>query len=169
MLDVSDNRLSGQLPDSYARLRFLSTLSLRGNALNATLPAAWAGGMPELLQLCVCLARVFFAPCSFCLVEACAHLQLLRRRRPSSGAAAAPRRQPLLLHTHNTHPPQPKTKHPQKITHTRSDASSNALSGQLPAAWGGGLPALRLLNLGSNALSGQLPPEWANMTSLQTL
>ena len=85
MLDASDNRLSGQLPGSYARLRFLSTLSLRGNAINATLPAAWAAGLPGLLQLCVCLALLCVrVRCSLCV---------------SLAAAAPPQRQ----HTTSTH------------------------------------------------------------------
>jgi hypothetical protein len=51
VLDLSFNRLSSSLPESWGRLGFLSTLNLRSNTLTGSLPASWAA-QTLLLQLC---------------------------------------------------------------------------------------------------------------------
>lgn len=50
VLDLSNNNLTGTLPDAWARMAFLSVLDLHNNSLNGTLPSVWAH-QRSLLQL----------------------------------------------------------------------------------------------------------------------
>jgi hypothetical protein len=47
---LSHNQLTSSLPESWGRLAFLSSLSLRNNSLEGSLPASWSA-QTQLLQL----------------------------------------------------------------------------------------------------------------------
>ena len=50
VLDLSHNQLTSSLPESWGRLAFLASLSLRSNSLEGALPACWSS-QAQLLQL----------------------------------------------------------------------------------------------------------------------
>lgn len=72
-LNLSGNRLTGQLPNKFAALKDLRIISLRGNKLNGPLPVQWAA--LENLEVCKRYPVVIFS-CSFavCILTPCRHI-----------------------------------------------------------------------------------------------
>ena len=145
-LVLSENSLSGNLPEELVALRNLEVLSLNNNDLSGRIPS-WLGNLSNLKEL-----RLYWNPLSGEIPSELGNLANLERlyiwNTPLSGQIP-----PELANLSN-------------LKSLRLGA--NQLSGSIPAELGN-MSNLEVLVLNDNALSGSIPAELGNLTNLWRL
>ena len=142
VLNVSRNRLEGEIPKCISTLDKVVVLNLSDNRFTGGLPKE-LGSMASLEELWVNNNRLTGAlPPEFGTAEGA----IPNAQSGGKVAAQAQSAQTLWL----------------------LDASGNALTGSIPAEWGG-MRALKTVNLSNNRLTGALPTSVVNWEALETL
>ncbi|PON34739.1 LRR domain containing protein [Trema orientale] len=144
-LDLSDNRLSGELPNCWMQFKNLSFLNLANNHFSGKLPAS-LGYLPQIGVLHLCNNKFYGEMPSF---QNCKYLSLLDLGENRISG-----------------------KLPEWLVQSREylvvlRLSSNESSGSIPTSWCS-LQALQILDLSQNNLSGALPHCFNNMTAMKS-
>jgi Leucine-rich repeat (LRR) protein len=142
VLDLSNNRVVGDISALLQNLPLLEELRLNNTDLTGTLAGVCAAGA-NLRELDVSNAQ-----CTGTLEALCC-LQRIERLNMSNNQLSG----------------QTPTCFGEKQTLTIFNASNNQLSGALPAALGNAV-SLQILNLQGNRLTGSIPAAWGNIGAL---
>ena len=167
-LKLSDNRLSGSIPDSLGNFRYLRSLDLSDNTLSGGIPGS-IGQLRDLSQLSASNAGLSgVLDASFGQLTQLQTIDLSSNRLSGDVANFADMGELRVLdiadNAFSGNFPSDKVWQVAEYV----DLSSNALSGALPSSIGT-LQKLTFLNLRGNALSGKLPTSLADMDTLQTI
>ncbi|CAL4932671.1 unnamed protein product [Urochloa decumbens] len=146
LLDLSENRFGGAIPESLSRCAGLTTLNLSYNGLTGSIPEPVAG-IAGFVVLDVS-SNHLTGPIPSSIGNSCASLQILK---VSSNNFTGPI--------------------PESLTSCSAlrvlDAANNRITGAIPAAVLGNLTSLETLLLSNNFISGSLPGTIAACTRLR--
>ncbi|PRP85741.1 putative leucine-rich repeat receptor-like protein kinase [Planoprotostelium fungivorum] len=164
-LNLGDNRLTGQIPQSFINLTQLQTLVLSDNALSGNIPS-WLFELQSMSSLDLSF-NSFSGPIPF--PPNTVHLDVLDlSKNKLSGTISQELSDTFAVKQLNLEFNQLNGILPSFYNDIQQlRLGGNSFSGELPASIGNNT-ALKLLDLSNNQLSGQLPDVFESMTSLQT-
>ncbi|CAN6324357.1 unnamed protein product [Urochloa humidicola] len=146
LLDLSENRFGGAIPESLSRCAGLTALNLSYNGLTGSIPERVAG--IAAYQVFDVSSNHLTGPIPGSIGNSCASLQILK---VSSNNLTGPI--------------------PESLSSCRAlrvlDAANNRITGAIPAAVLGNLTSLETLLLSNNFISGSLPGTMAACTRLR--
>uniref|UniRef100_M8BEM7 non-specific serine/threonine protein kinase n=1 Tax=Aegilops tauschii TaxID=37682 RepID=M8BEM7_AEGTA len=171
MLRISNNNLTGEIPTSLGQLSQLGILDLSSNKLEGEIPSA-LGNLRELFNLS--LAENLFHGSIPREIGAMSSLELLDLSSNNLNGLAQDsiknclRLRLLKLNNNNFKGNIPAELGLLRNLHDLLDLSENSFTGAIPSQLSG-LVMLDTLNLSHNELNGSIPSSFQNMRSLTTI